>query len=219
MFKHILVIAEQPLSGEAIKRALRHARGCRVATRLDGRTPCETEIAALRPDVIVVEEMSSRRLTLIRIREARSAAPASRIVLVTPELSPEGLREATEAGADAAIGRSMDAATFATLVSAVAAGQVYHAFAMAPKRNVGRTDGLTPRELEILHMVAAGASNVRIARALWVAEQTVKYHLSNIYRKLGVANRTQASHYAHVNGLFDSGPAAALQQPGERIAA
>ena len=221
MFKHILVIAEQPLSGEAIKRALRHARGCRVASRLDGRTPCDAQIAALRPDVIVVEEMSSRRLTLMRIREARSAAPAARIVLVTPELGPDGLREATEAGVDAAIGRSMDAATFATLVSAVAAGQIYHAFAVVPRRALGHCDGLTPRELEVLQMVAAGASNLRIARALWVAEQTVKYHLSNVYRKLGVANRTQASHYAHVNGLFDSTPAAALQQPAaaERIAA
>ena len=66
-------------------------------------------------------------------------------------------------------------------------------------------------------MVAAGASNVRIAKALWVAEQTVKYHLSNIYRKLGVANRTQASHYAHVNGLFDRLEAASAR--AERIAA
>ena len=64
--------------------------------------------------------------------------------------------------------------------------------------------GLTARELEILGLVAEGASNSSIARQLWVTEQTVKFHLSNVYRKLGVANRTEASHRAHVNGLLDA---------------
>jgi DNA-binding NarL/FixJ family response regulator len=203
MLKQVLVISEQPLSGQTIKYALRHARGCRVTTRVDGTMPSNATIAELRPDLILIDEMSSQRMTLVKIREARSAAPGARVVLLTRELEAQNLLEATEAGADAAIGRSMDALSFATLVSAVAAGQIYHAFTVVPRRALTRRDGLTPRELEILQMVAAGASNVCIAKALWVAEQTVKYHLSNIYRKLGVANRTQASYYAHVNGLLD----------------
>ena len=93
--------------------------------------------------------------------------------------------------------------SFATLVGAVATGKVFHSFSIVPSKSSAARDGLTARELEILQMVAAGASNVRIAKTLWLAEQTVKYHLSNIYRKLGVANRTQASHYAHVHGLFE----------------
>ena len=59
---------------------------------------------------------------------------------------------------------------------------------------------LTERELEILGLAAGGATNGRIARELWVTEQTVKFHLSNIYRKLGVANRTEASRYAYMHG-------------------
>ena len=61
----------------------------------------------------------------------------------------------------------------------------------------------TRRELEILRLVAEGHSNSQLARMLWVTEQTVKFHLSNIYRKLGVANRTEASRWAQVNGLLD----------------
>jgi DNA-binding NarL/FixJ family response regulator len=61
---------------------------------------------------------------------------------------------------------------------------------------------LTRRELEILRSVAEGHTNARIGRDLWVTEQTVKFHLSNIYRKLGVSNRTEASRYALVNNLF-----------------
>jgi DNA-binding CsgD family transcriptional regulator len=56
---------------------------------------------------------------------------------------------------------------------------------------------LTKRENEILRLVADGLPNAEIARRLWVTEQTVKFHLSNIYRKLGVSNRTQASQWIH----------------------
>ena len=64
------------------------------------------------------------------------------------------------------------------------------------------------RELEVLELVAAGSTNGEIARKLWVTEQTVKFHLSNIYRKLEVGNRTEASRYAHVNGLIGGEPSA-----------
>ncbi len=65
--------------------------------------------------------------------------------------------------------------------------------------------GLTRREIEILQLVAEGYSNAQLARMLWVTEQTVKFHLSNIYRKLGVANRTEASRWAQVHGLLAIG--------------
>ena len=64
--------------------------------------------------------------------------------------------------------------------------------------------GLTRRELEILRIVAEGHSNSQLARMLWVTEQTVKFHLSNIYRKLEVSNRTEASRWAQVNGLLSN---------------
>ena len=76
---------------------------------------------------------------------------------------------------------------------------------------------LTNRELEILKAVAEGHTNARIGRSLWVTEQTVKFHLSNIYRKLGVANRTEASRYALMNGLF--GPVAGHPGAGRDAAA
>jgi len=68
-------------------------------------------------------------------------------------------------------------------------------------------DDLTAREREILGLVAEGLTNARIGRELWVTEQTVKFHLSNIYRKLGVSNRTEASRFAYTHGLLRRGPA------------
>ena len=80
-----------------------------------------------------------------------------------------------------------------------------------PVAQLDDSPGLTRRELEILQLVAEGHSNAELARMLWVTEQTVKFHLSNIYRKLDVANRTEASRWAQLRGLLAT-PAASLQQ-------
>ena len=63
--------------------------------------------------------------------------------------------------------------------------------------------GLTKREVEILRLASEGLSNDQIAKRIWVTVQTVKFHLSNIYAKLGVSNRTAASRVAQRNGLLE----------------
>lgn len=70
------------------------------------------------------------------------------------------------------------------------------------RRRVG-PGGLTRREIEVLQLVAQGASNKAVAAVLWVTDQTVKFHLSNIYRKLRVANRFEASRWARENGVLE----------------
>jgi DNA-binding NarL/FixJ family response regulator len=91
------------------------------------------------------------------------------------------------------------------LLREIWAGSIHHAFDIerAGATREERHANLTPRELEILRLVADGSANSQIAHELWVTEQTVKFHLSNVYRKLGVANRTEASHYAHVHELIE----------------
>ena len=61
--------------------------------------------------------------------------------------------------------------------------------------------GLTERELEVLEAVARGLANQAISSELWITEQTVKFHLTNIYRKLGVSSRTEAARYAFSRGI------------------
>ena len=62
---------------------------------------------------------------------------------------------------------------------------------------------LTRRELEILQLVSGGRSNRQVAEILWVADQTVKFHLANIYRKLGVRSRFEAARWARESGILD----------------
>ena len=80
----------------------------------------------------------------------------------------------------------------------------------------GGAPRLTRREHEILSLVVEGRTNAEIAEVLWVTEQTVKFHLANIYRKLGVANRTQASYRAHGLGIVGRGAVEPSTAPSSR---
>jgi DNA-binding NarL/FixJ family response regulator len=202
----VLIIVDNALTAETIRRELRHAPSCHVMGYVNGRGPCGVTVADAAPDLVVVDDMSEEQKTLARVREVRAVVPATKIVLLTARMEADWLAEASAAGIDAAIAKTAPAATIGPLIREVAAGNVFHAFAPAPTRReepAHRVE-LTARELEILRQVAGGASNGAIARALFVTEQTVKFHLSNIYRKLGVANRTQASHFAYHNGLLET---------------
>jgi DNA-binding NarL/FixJ family response regulator len=190
--------------GEVIHRSLRGDAAISIVGRVDGGTACGATVLAAGPDVVVLDEMVEPRVLLARIGEARLAVPNAKLVVLAARMDDPWLPQAVEAGADAAVCKSLHPRGVAMLIRAIASGTVYHRFALSaaagpePAKDHG---GLTRREHEILQKVAEGASNGEIAARLCVTEQTVKFHLSNVYRKLGVANRTQASRYAYVHRL------------------
>ena len=202
----VVIVTDNGFAAEAIRRSFRNTSGVRVAGYVDGRHACGAAIAEARPDVVIVDEMTWSANAVARIAEVRRAVPAAKIIVLTALPDAPWLGDAVRAGADAAIAKTVQPATLGLFVREIYAGNIHHAFA-GGRRTAASADAghgkLTPREFEILRLVASGASNSLIARQLWVTEQTVKFHLSNVYRKLGVANRTEASHYAHVHGLTD----------------
>jgi DNA-binding NarL/FixJ family response regulator len=205
----LLIVADNAFVAEAIRRNVRHASALQVLGWVDGRRACATEVAEANPDAIVVDEMTRPEHAVARIREARDAAPAAKLIVLTSQMGSRGLAAVVDAGAHAAIAKAVHSVNLGLLVREICAGGLYHAFASdAPVALAAQAhNDLTQREFQILLLVAEGASNAAIARNLWVTEQTVKFHLSNVYRKLGVANRMEASHYAHVNRLVESTPA------------
>jgi DNA-binding NarL/FixJ family response regulator len=210
----VAVIADAHRSGEQLRRVLQARATWRIEPSLDGRTPCWAEIARISPELIVIDDLRAPRMLEYRIREARSAAPAAKIVVLSLGLDAARMAELAAAGADAAIERHLEPDALAALVAAVAAGTVYHAPpAAAAAQHAPRDEHLTPRELETLRLVAGGLPNVHVARRMRVSERTVSFHLSNVYRKLGVSNRTEASHYAHMHGLLAERAAAAPPEP------
>ena len=200
----VLIIADNAVTANGINLEMRHATGCRVTGFLNGRRACAPYVAEESPDVVLLDDLHESSLTLARIREVRSAAPRSKILLLTLRMEPDWLAEAAEAGIDAAIAKSARPGSIGALVREVVRGNVFHAFAHRTVTEPQAMHDLTVRELEILRLVASGNSNRGIAQRLWVTEQTVKFHLSNVYRKLGVANRTEASHVAHQRRLLGS---------------
>ena len=196
----ILIVADNAVTASGIKLEMRHA-GCSIVGFLSGRRSCGLIAAQEKPDVVLLDDMHSTELTLERIAELRRAVPDAKIVLLTLCMDPTWLAEASGAGIHAAVAKTARPGGIGTLVREIVRGNVYHTFASGAARSVPRRHELTPRELEILQLTASGNSNRRIAERLWVTEQTVKFHLSNVYRKLGVSNRTEASHLAHVDGL------------------
>jgi DNA-binding NarL/FixJ family response regulator len=214
MRPRLMIVADDPTSASTLRGALRATAAFEVVNGYaEGRGECATAAAAQRPDLVVIDEMRSRADTLARIGELRAALPDAKIVLLPATMDPALLTAASAAGVDAAIAKTVRLARLGALLREVAAGNVFHAFAAAPPparsapvSTLLTLPTLTRRELEVLRLVAEGAPNSRIAAQLWITEQTVKFHLSKVYRKLGVSNRTEASHHAYVHGLLEATP-------------
>jgi DNA-binding NarL/FixJ family response regulator len=200
--KRLLLMADHPLIVRAIRLALRQTAGFQVVGYVDGRRCAREVLLELRPDVIVVDDMKNSEDALARLREAADTAPSAECLLLTARMDEDWVDDAFVAGASAVVSKTLHPVALGTLLREIVAGNVVH----RPRRASATAPGcpLTARELEILRLAAQGMTNSGIARELWVTEPTVKFHLTNTYRKLGVANRTEASRYAHLNDLMAS---------------
>jgi DNA-binding NarL/FixJ family response regulator len=205
--ERVLLVAESRIAATAIKSTLQQASCTQVIGYVKSRRSCSAVIGELLPDVVIVLEAREPEDVLARVRDARGAAVNAKIIVVTDSMEPLWLARLTEAGADAAIRKRPDAISVGALVREIIRGNVASLHSPVARQDGGHGQataaGLTSREREILVLVAQGEQNGEIARRLWITEQTVKFHLSNVYRKLGVANRTQASHVAYMDGIVD----------------
>jgi DNA-binding NarL/FixJ family response regulator len=199
--KRLVIVADHSFVVHAIRLALRQTAGFQVVGFIDGRTPADAALTELRPDVVVVDDMQLPENAIARLREALEHAPDAKRLLLTMRMDEDWLAEAFEAGADGVLSKSVHPVSMGTLLKEIAGGNVVQKFRNTRPAVSQEDCPLTEREKEILGLAAEGYTNQRIARELWVTEQTVKFHLSNTYRKLGVANRTEASRYAHMNDL------------------
>jgi DNA-binding NarL/FixJ family response regulator len=199
--KRLLIVADHSFVVQAIRLALRQTAGFQVVGFIDGRVSARQPLSELSPEVVLVDDMQEPENALARLAEVRELLPETRTLLLTLRMDPEWLEQAFEAGAHAVISKTVHPVALGTLLREISQGNVVHRFQPRKAASTQETCPLTDRELEILRLVAEGATNNQIARELWVTEQTVKFHLSNTYRKLGVANRTQATRYAHIHDL------------------
>jgi DNA-binding NarL/FixJ family response regulator len=199
-----------PLWLDAVERAVIRA-GLTVRGKATDFGVAQALIDENEPDVLVSEiaDLEAEGAKGSWIRDAIERHPEMKIVVLSSVDDPSERSVAFASGASAFVLKSAHPEDIGLAVRQIFDQSI--SFANAVELLVERTvssavaaSELTPRELEILQLVAEGHSNSKLARMLWVTEQTVKFHLSNIYRKLDVSNRTEASRWAQLNGLLPS---------------
>ncbi len=211
----LIVVADNSLIVEAIRTGLRDSGEFQLVGYADPRKARPSMIAETRVDLVLVDEGDHSPEAVELIRGIKEESEETTIIVLTVDMDGNWLRRALAAGASGAISKSVHPVALVTLVREALSGHIVHPLAALPTANTQKEvacerSTLTHREQEILQLVAGGTTNGEIARRLWITEQTVKFHVSNIYRKLDVGNRTEACHYAHVNGLVTPEEAGAL---------
>ena len=169
------------------------------------------EVRARRPDVLVLDIRMPRRDGLDVLRTIRLEGMATRVVLLTAELEEEQLVEALRLGVGGVVLKEMAPQMLLEAVREVHRGgswldkgSVSRVLSKLLEREEGAKEiaqVLTPREIEIVRMVARGLRNRAVAEQLAISEGTVKIHLHNIYQKLGVDGRLELVVYAQAKGL------------------
>jgi DNA-binding NarL/FixJ family response regulator len=201
-----IILDSHPLWLDALEPFLL-ASGIDVVARATSPEQALALLAEHKPDLFITElRLNGRMDGAAYVREATRRFPTLIVIVLSGYDDPVSIEEALSAGAAAFVSKSALPDDLASAVRQVFSHSVYLANQPQPRvrrpsRQSDRLPGLTRREAEILDLVAEGYSNGRVAKLLWVTDQTVKFHLSNIYRKLGVTNRTEATHWALTEGL------------------
>jgi DNA-binding NarL/FixJ family response regulator len=167
-----------------------------TATATNGRQVLDA-VRADPPDVVVLD-LEMGEMNGLRCLEAiKREQPDVRVLILTAYGDGESMRAALEGGADGFALKTEPPQQTVASIRQVCRGQLV--FPLAARKWLMRTDAAqdaatpTARELEILALVAEGLTNAQIAHRLRVSDNTVKFHLQNLYLRLGVRNRTEAT--------------------------
>jgi DNA-binding NarL/FixJ family response regulator len=157
----------------------------------------------LEPDVALLDMRMPGLDGLGCIERLHARYPQVKVVVLSMTSEPEVVQAAFRRGACGYVLKAIDPEGLVSAIRQAIDGTAFHAQGLPALSDDGPSSsaGLTERELEILKLVASGLSNHEIGRRLWVTEPTVKFHLTRIYRKLGVSCRTAAARWAFTKGI------------------
>jgi two-component system, NarL family, response regulator LiaR len=210
----VLVVDDHAIVREGLRTFLELQDGLQVAGEAADGEEAVREAERLHPDVVLMDLVMPRLDGVGAMRELRRRVPGARVIVLTSYAEDDRLLPAVQAGAAGYLLKTVQPQELARAVRAahaggalldpgVAARLVEALAAPSEEPEAGR---LTPREREVLELIARGRSNKRIALELGVSEKTVKTHVGHVLAKLGVTDRTQAALHAVQAGLVAPGP-------------
>ncbi len=201
----VLIADDHPLIIAGIRRTIEHADDMEVVG--EARTGAELMqlVARRMPDLVLMDLKMPQTNGVEAIQTIRERWPEIKTVVLSACDDRATIDEALRAGASAYVLKSAHTVDIASVLRQASSGAVFHAPASAPapgsSTETPARPALTERERSILSAVASGLTTAAISRDLWISEHTIKFHLTNIYRKLGVANRAGAVRYALEHGI------------------
>lgn len=199
----VLIADDHPIVREGLHAVISDQPDMVVVGQAATGTEAVDLALAHRPDVILMDLRMPGLNGVEAIVAVRAGWPDARLIVLTTYDGDEDIYRALQAGAQAYLLKDTPRAELLEAIRAVARGQKRIPPEVAA-RLVERIGGptLTEREVDVLRMMAHGRSNKMIGTALHISEGTVKFHVNNILRKLGVDDRTQAVTIALQRGII-----------------
>jgi DNA-binding NarL/FixJ family response regulator len=202
---NVLIADDHPLFLAGVRDLLGREEGFEVIGEARYGPEVLPLVSRLHPDLLLLDLRMPGLDGLACLERVRARHPKLKIVVLSMCAEPEQIQAAFKRGACGYVLKSIDANDLTSAIRQAVDGTAYHAFGLPAldEDTSARLAGLTEREIEIVKAVARGLSSQAIGKELWVTEQTVKFHLTNIYRKLHVANRTEAARWAFSQGFVE----------------
>jgi DNA-binding NarL/FixJ family response regulator len=203
----VVVVDDHQLVLEAVRAALMDEKEIEIVGETTHGREAPAIAAREAADIVLLDLRMPDVDGLALIEELVGSGGRLKVVVLSGVDDPDAARQSLERGASAFVFKHIDPRDLAATLRQVAEGTVFSHNVGAPedrRERAARGVGLTPREGEILTALGTGKANKQIAFDLGVTEQAVKYHLTNVYRKLGATNRVEALRLAGERGLLET---------------
>jgi DNA-binding NarL/FixJ family response regulator len=207
----VLVADDHRLMLAAVRRALSEAEGFEIVGEVSVGSQVVPAVRETKPDVVLLDMRMPELDGLACLARLRKHDPTIAVVILSSYSDAAQIEAAREAGALGYVVKTVEPVDLPTVLRKAISGQEFAVWGVEEPQGNAATAGatiLSEREVVVLEAVARGLSNREIGRQLWISEQTVKFHLRNVYRKLGVSSRTEAARHAYRMGLV---PALAVE--------
>ena len=202
----VLLVDDHALFRAGVRSRLEHEHDIAPVGEADSAEQAIVKARALQPDLVVLDLLMPRGNGVDAIAELTRVSPGSRVIVVSSQTSPSGVRAALSAGAAGYVPKSAAVSELVSAIRRVAAGEAYVDPHLGAKLVVPDTPPalapLSERERDVLHLLALGYSNPEIAKKLFISVRTVDTHRAHIMRKLELETRAELVLFALANGLI-----------------